>query len=166
MKRALLVITLGLLAAATMSRALAVAEPPSGAAVVADPPQAAAARSTFGYVDLFVDAGDAPLAAYQIDFHSTTGGLRIVGVEGGEHALYRDAPYYDPRAMQGDRVIIAAYAAGPREALPVGPVRVARVHVMYSSDADATLHATLDAAANFEGDAIDATIAWRKGQAQ
>lgn len=164
MKRTLLVITLGLLAAATM--AIAVAQPAGDPAVVADAPHAAAGRSAFGYVDLFVDAGDAPLAAYQIDFHSTTGGLRIVGVEGGEHELYRDAPYYDPRAMQGDRVIIAAYAAGPREALPVGPVRVARVHVMYSSDADATLHATLDAAANFEGDAIDATIAWRKGQTQ
>src|SRR5690349_6090513 len=42
-------------------------------------------RSRFCAVDIFIDSGSTPLAAYQVRFAVTNGLAKIVGIEGGEH---------------------------------------------------------------------------------
>ncbi|HKA89666.1 MAG TPA: hypothetical protein VKE22_18505 [Haliangiales bacterium] len=64
-----------------------------------------------------------PLAAYQVEI--TTAG-RIVGVEGGD-APFDAPPYYDPAALAGGRIILAAFST--ESALPAGRHRVAVLHV-------------------------------------
>src|SRR5690554_6874465 len=49
-------------------------------------PGAGAGAVRFAAVNLYVDSGEAPLAAWQIDFRDARGVVRIVGIEGGEHA--------------------------------------------------------------------------------
>jgi hypothetical protein len=81
----------------------------------------------FEAIDVFVDPAGKPLGAYQIEFRATVGDVKLVGVEGGAHDAYRRAPYYDARALQQSRIIIAAYSTDA--ALPLNKTRVARLHV-------------------------------------
>ena len=92
-----------------------------------DGPDAVAPTVRFAAVDVYIDAGDRPLAAYQFELSASAGEFKIVGIEGGEHAAFAEPPYYDPAALSRDRVIIAAFNTG--DDLPNGKVRVARVHV-------------------------------------
>jgi hypothetical protein len=82
----------------------------------------------FCAVDIFVDSGSTPLAAYQIHFAATNGVVKIVGIEGGDHPAFRQPPYYDPKAMQHDHVIIAAFSTLSPAELPTGKTRVATIH--------------------------------------
>ena len=52
-------------------------------------------------VDVFIDSGDTPLAAYQIDLKATSDGGRVLlaGIEGGEHAAFATPAFYDARAL-------------------------------------------------------------------
>lgn len=84
---------------------------------------------SFRVVDIFVDSGDRPLAAYQLEFTATQGAIRIAGIEGGEPAAFREPPHYDPRAIQGERVILAAFSTERSERLPQGRTRVASIHL-------------------------------------
>lgn len=83
----------------------------------------------FRAVDIFIDSKDQPLAAYQLEFKASKGEVKIVGIEGGEHERFRNPPYYDPQAMQQERVIIAAFNTAPAPALPTGRTRIATIHV-------------------------------------
>ncbi len=91
-----------------------------------------AMQSGFVAIDIYIDSGNTPLAAYQFEF--TARGTKLVGVEGGEHAAFADAPYYDPAALadngnprQGERIIVAAFST--EHDLPTGRIRVARLHL-------------------------------------
>src|SRR5205809_7472661 len=86
-------------------------------------------RSRFCAVDIFIDSKSAPLAAWQIEFATTNGVAKIVGIEGGETQPFRNPPFYDPKAMQQDRVIIAGFSTEPARKLPVGKIRVATIHL-------------------------------------
>src|SRR5258708_11805614 len=66
-------------------------------------------RSRFCAVDIFVDSGSTPLAAYQLSFAVTNGLAKIVGIEGGEHAAFRQPPFYDPKAIQNEIAILASF---------------------------------------------------------
>lgn len=111
----------------------------------------------FDAIDIFVESGEEPLAAYQIEFLSESEGVIFVGVEGGGHPAFARAPYYDPAAMNNNRVILAAFNAG--EDLPSGRVRVARVHVsMQQSPGSRRFQTTLMASATREGREIPADI--------
>lgn len=79
----------------------------------------------FQAVELFVDSGDTPLAAWQIELTIPDG--TIVGVEGGAAAPWRDAPRYDPEALMGGRIILAAFTLA--ENAPAGRLRIARLHL-------------------------------------
>jgi hypothetical protein len=105
----------------------------------------------FFALDVYVETGARPLAAYQFE---VTTGARIVGVEGGEPACFRAAPYYDPAALQGGRIIVAAFTldADP----PAGRVRVARLHMMESGEAK--FETKLVVAAAPGGERFDARI--------
>ena len=111
----------------------------------------------FKAIDVFVDSKDQLLAAYQFELHATAGDVKIVGIEGGEHAAYKQAPFYDPKAMMRDRVIVAAYSTSGD--LPAGKTRVARVHVRVAGDVEAKYELKLTASASKEGKSIAAATA-------
>src|SRR5436190_830885 len=86
-------------------------------------------RSRFCAVDIFIDSKSAPLAAWQLEFAATNGVAKIVGIEGGDAEPFRNPPFYDPKAMQQDRVIIAAFSTEAPAKLPAGKTRVATIHL-------------------------------------
>ncbi|MCB9876622.1 MAG: hypothetical protein H6835_03380 [Planctomycetes bacterium] len=101
---------------------------------------------TFATLDVLVDAGDHQLAAWQLDVTLAT--ALLVGIEGGTDAAFRDAPRYDPAALQGGRVVLAALADAQQQ-LPNGRVLVARLHVMAPDGAvDHTVRGVVAASAD------------------
>ena len=109
----------------------------------------------FVWFDVVIDAGDRSLAAYQVDIRPATGAALIAGVEGGRAAPFDHPPYYDPKALQSQRVILAAYSTAGVDVLPTGRVRVARVHVMVEGAENPTFTAKLTACADVAGRAIE-----------
>lgn len=90
---------------------------------------------TFRAVDLFVDSGNQPLAAYQLSFACAAGDAKIVGIEGGEHTAFAEPPHYDPKAMQNNRVVVAAFNTASVGQLPRGRTRIATIHIQTSANA-------------------------------
>jgi ketosteroid isomerase-like protein len=141
MKRTLVVLVLSLLMAGTLS---------------AQEAEAPGEATRFRAYNVVLDSGDVALGAYQLDVAATSGDVKIVGIEGGEHAAFARPPYYDPKAMQGDRVILAAFST--QKDLPKGKTRVARIHVQVTGDAPVAFAATLAAAASADGTKIEAKL--------
>jgi hypothetical protein len=84
----------------------------------------------FAPVEIWLDTADQPLAAYQLEFSpANTGNVKIVGIEGGEPAVFAEPPYYDPASMIRERVIIADFSTAKADALPRGRFRIATIHV-------------------------------------
>jgi len=115
----------------------------------AEPAATRPAAVRFTSVAVYVDSGDTPLAAYQVEVMAKGGDVKIVGVEGGAHQAFADAPRYDPAALKGGRIIIAAFNTG--KDLPTGRTRVATVHVVISGDAKPVYNVTLTTAADADG---------------
>ena len=115
----------------------------------------------FEAVDVYVDSGTQALAAYQFELTAKDGKAAIVGVEGGEHPAFKEAPYYDPAALQRDRIIIGAFNTG--RDLPTGRTRVARVHLQVSGGEKPVYTVTLNVAASSEGARIPATATVEQG---
>jgi hypothetical protein len=107
-------------------------------------------------VDIYVDSKGKPLAAYQLEFAATNGNPKIVGIEGGEHPAFRDPPHYDPKAMQQERVIIAAFSTMPESQLPSGRVRVATIHVQFAGHGNPQLAANVNVIADARGNTVNA----------
>lgn len=126
----------------------------------------AAAQSTqpvvrFEAVDVIVDPQGQSLGAYQIEFKAT-GGVKLVGVEGGESEAYRKAPYYDPKALQQSRIIIAAFSTD--SSLPTVRTRVARLHLQISGDAKPEYELRLMVAGDKDAKPIDAVASYAPHQ--
>ena len=121
----------------------------------------AAGKVRFEPVDVYVDSGAVPLAAYQFELKATAGRVAIVGLEGGEHAAFKDAPYYDPKALMKDRVVVAAFYTG--RDLPHGRTRIARLHMQVSGDEKPAYAVKLVVAASADGKKIPATLSIDKG---
>jgi hypothetical protein len=124
-----------------------------------------AAGDRFRPVAVYVDAGNAPLAAYQVDI--TVGdaepAAKIVGVEGGDVDVFRAAPYYDPAALQGGRIVIAAFTTDVDP--PRGRIRVATLHFFEPAGCMPAYRARLVVAVAADGAAIhdidaSVTLAW------
>ena len=113
----------------------------------------------FQAIDVMIDPGDVPLAAYQFEFLTRKGDVELIGVEGGDHAAFREAPYYDPAALYNDRVIVAAFHTGGD--LPTGRTRVARLHLVVSGEGEPQFDIRLEVAATRDGTRIaaEATVA-------
>lgn len=114
----------------------------------------------FQAVDIYLDS-ETPIAAYQIEVQVITGDATIVGVEGGTPPL--DAPpYYDPAALAGGRIILAAFDTAAT--LPPGHHRIATVHFR-EQGGPVTYHAELATAGDAEGQrcSASASIEARKG---
>jgi hypothetical protein len=110
----------------------------------------------FAAVDIYVDSAGVQLAAYQIELTAAAGDVAIVGIEGGEHAAFADPPYYDPQALNDDRLIIAAF--NTEDELPTGRNRVARVHVQITGPIEPEYNVALTVAAGADGVQIEAEV--------
>jgi hypothetical protein len=118
----------------------------------------ASAPAGFRIVDVFVDSSDRALAAYQVEIHATENSVRIVGIEGGEAAAFREPPYYDPKAIQGERVILAAFSTEPADRLPTGRTRVASLHLQVLGDVPPSYSIRLKTAATEGAQRIAAKV--------
>ncbi len=91
----------------------------------------ASAEVTFRPVDVYVDSGETPLAAYQVEIRYDKSHIKIVGLEGGETRVFNEAPYYDRAGLEKGRIVIAAFVPEDvdLEEAPAGRTRVARLHL-------------------------------------
>ena len=116
----------------------------------------------FTTVDLFVDPHGNALAAYQLEFVADPARVTLVGIEGGEHPAYHQPPYYDPKALSGNRVILAALSTASE--LPNARTRVATLHLRVSGGSDEPKYqAKLEVAGNREGKPIAADVTVGQG---
>ena len=136
------------------------------AGLLAQQPADEEGRTRFCAVDIFVDSGSTPLAAYQLVFAATNGIAKIVGIEGGEHPAFHQPPFYDPKAMQHDRVIIASFSTEPPTTLPVGKTRVATIHFQTTEDSLPQFEIQLQTAGDSQGNKIPATASFEQRKTQ
>ena len=132
------------------------------AGLLAQQPATEEGRSRFGAVDIYVDSGSTPLAAYQIELAVTNVPARIVGIEGGEHAAFAPPPYFDSAAMQHERVILAAFSTRPAPELPSGQTRIATIHLQVLSDRDPQCSLQVQTAAGPDGTKIPLTVVYKQ----
>jgi hypothetical protein len=108
-------------------------------------------RARFCAVDIYLDSGSTPLAAYQLEFSATNRMAKIVGIEGGEPVAFRNAPFYDPKALQHERVIVAAFSTLSASQLPAGKCRVATIHLQIPTGMEPGFTVKLRTAADAQG---------------
>ena len=116
----------------------------------------------FAPLHIYIDSGNSSLAAYQFELKATAGQIKIVGVEGGKHQAFKEAPYYDPAALAKDRIIIAAFSTGSN--LPKGQTRIATIHLQIIGDAEPEYELKLVVAGDADGKEIPAEISFEKGE--
>jgi len=113
----------------------------------------------FEAVEIYVDSGAAPLAAWQVELTEANGRMTVVGIENGVDKAFAEAPHYDRSAVEAgeaDRVIVAAYSLSPESALPRGRTRVTTVHVQITGAGEPHYHLRLVAAGDEAGHPIAA----------
>jgi hypothetical protein len=116
----------------------------------------------FAPLHVYLDSGNKSLAAYQFELKAATGQIKIVGVEGGQHKAFEEAPYYDPAALANDRIIIAAFNTGSE--LPKGRTRIATIHLQIIGDAEPDYELMLTVAADADANEIPAKISFDRGE--
>lgn len=116
----------------------------------------------FAPLHIYLDSGNKPLAAYQFELKAPAGQIKIVGVEGGQHKAFEEAPYYDPAALANDRIIIAAFNTGGE--LPKGRTRIATIHLQIIGDAEPDYELKLIVAGDADANEIPAKISFEKGE--
>ncbi|MFB0555698.1 MAG: hypothetical protein ACETWQ_20525 [Phycisphaerae bacterium] len=119
-------------------------------------------RVRFAPLHIYLDSGNKSLAAYQFELKAVTGQIKIVGVEGGQHKAFKEAPYYDPAALANDRIIIAAFNTGSE--LPTGRTRIATIHLQIIGDAEPDYELKLVVAGDADAKEIPAEISFEKGE--
>ena len=119
-------------------------------------------RVRFAPLHIYLDSGNKSLAAYQFELKAAAGQVKIVGVEGGQHAAFKEAPYYDPAALANDRIIIAAFNTGSE--LPKGRTRIATIHLQIIGEAEPDYELKLTVAADADAKEIPAKITFEKGE--
>ena len=131
----------------------------------------ASAEVSFRPVDVYVDAGRVALGAYQVQITYNKARIKIAGLEGGETAAYRDAPYYDSDGLTRGRIVVASFVrkgVSDRN-VPSGRTRVARLHVQVDSrcpeDALRGMTIRLIVAADMKGRRTrgNASLIWTNG---
>jgi hypothetical protein len=105
-------------------------------------------EARFTAVEVWIDS-PRPLAAWQVEVRTSA---QVVGVEAGQAPA--EPPFYDPRALQGGRIVLAAFTTDA--APPGGRVRVALLHLRETGTAE--LSSKLVAAAAPGGARLDAKV--------
>lgn len=108
----------------------------------------------FAAIDVRIDPAGKPLAAYQIEFVADASRVKLVGIEGGDDKAFAQPPYYDPSALNQNRVIVAAFNTG--KDLPHAAFRAARLHVQITGSQAPKWEAKLIVAAGADGQNIPA----------
>ncbi len=103
----------------------------------------------FTTVDVVLDSGTASLAAWQIEVEDPARRAKVVGIEGGAHAAFREPARYDPRALATGRIVLAAFTLD--DDVPVGATRVATLHLEVSGEEPVHLTCEVQAAADPTG---------------
>jgi len=116
----------------------------------------------FAPLHIYLDSGDRSLAAFQFELKATAGQIEIVGVEGGDHKVFSEAPYYDPAALAQDRIIIAAFNTG--QDLPTGRTRIATIHLQIAGPVEPHYELNLTVAGDADGEKIPAKLTCEKGE--
>ena len=116
----------------------------------------------FAVFDVFVDSGAEHLAAYQLKISDEKAAVKILSVEGGEHASFAQPPKFDGKAIQRDVIKIAAFSLDAREKLPSGRVRVASLHVEIGPGLTPDWKAVVEAAGGAGGTKISAAVSISK----
>jgi hypothetical protein len=127
-------------------------------------PAPTTADASFRYVDVFIDPHGTPLAAYQFELRATAGDVKLVGVEGGDHAAFARPPYYDTRALLTERIVVAAFNTGSE--LPSAKTRVARLMVRTAGPAAPKYDVILEVAGAADAAPIHANISISEGAAR
>jgi len=117
-------------------------------------------------MDIFIDSGSTPLAAYQLVFAATNGVAKIVGIEGGEHPAFRQPPFYDPKAIQHERVIIASFSTAPAADLPTGKTRIATIHLQTTGNQLPHFELRLQTAGDSQGKKVTALASFEERKTQ
>jgi len=115
----------------------------------------------FAPLHIYLDTGNRPLAAFQFELKAAAGQIKIVGVEGGQHKAFKEAPYYDPAALANDRIIIAAFNTS--HDLPKGRTRIATIHLQITGDVEPEYELNLTVAADADGKELPAKIGFERG---
>lgn len=115
----------------------------------------------FDTVRIQIDTGEAGLAGYQLRADFGKSDARIVGIEGGDGPAFATPPHYDPRALRGGEVVLAALAAG--DDLPTGRTTVAVLHVESAAGGRGPLELSELVAVGADGAAIEATLVSSNG---
>ena len=118
--------------------------------------------SRFKVIDVYIDSGPMPLAAYEFEFKATAGDVQIVGIERGDNHNFRDPPYYDPAGLSKNRVIIGSF--NTTDELPTQRSRVARLHLHISGDTRPQYALSLIVAGSREGNPIAASVSFKEGE--
>jgi len=116
----------------------------------------------FAPLHIYIDSGNKSLAAYQFELKAVAGQIKIVGVEGGRHEAFKEAPYYDPAALAKDRIIIAAFSTGSD--LPKGRTRIATIHLQIIGETEPQYELKLTVAGDADAKEIPAEITFEKGE--
>jgi hypothetical protein len=115
----------------------------------------------FRQLPIYIDSNDQPLAAYQIELVVESNDAQIVGVEGGEHPAFKNPPYYDPKALMGGRIVLAAFSTA--KDLPKGRNQMLSVHVRESSE-HPVYRLKLIAAADAQGKPIEVKLSFESNE--
>ena len=136
------------------------------AGLLAQQPALEEGRSRFRAVDIYVDSGSTPLAAYQLEFAATNGVAKIVGIEGGEHPAFRQPPFYDPKALQHERVIIASFNTASATDLPAGKTRIATIHYQTTEAQPPRFELKLQTVGDAQGNKLPAQASFEERKTQ
>ncbi len=128
-----------------------------------EPGEQAGNGPRFVSLNVVVDSGDKPLAAWQLEFSAKQGMVSVVGVGNGQHPAYDQPPHYDPRAMRQDRIIMAAYSTAEAEKLPTGKTVVATINLMIEGPQPAVFESKMVAAADAGGERLNANLIIEEG---
>lgn len=139
---------------------------PFEARVAPSPPpqERATSPSSFTWVDVWVDSGQTPLAAWQVKVRATEGQVSLVGVEGVDFPDARKAPWFDEKARGGSEVIVASFSPQESLQLPRGRVCVARLHLEVRGSTAPRFAAEAVTAATFGGARFPITVNVVKGK--
>ena len=136
------------------------------AGLLAQQPAIEEGRLRFGAVDIYVHSRSTPLAAYQLEFAATNGVAKIVGIEGGEHPAFRQPPFYDPKAIQHECVIIASFNTAAAADLPAGKTRVATIHYQTTEAQPPRFELKLQTAGDAQGNKLPAQASFEERKTQ
>jgi hypothetical protein len=125
---------------------------------------AAEGEREFSTLQVQIDTSAAELSAWQLRAEFVDPETRIVGIEGGSDAAFAEAPHYDPRALNGGEIILAALST--HQILPAGRITVAVLHVEHASENPPRLKVIDLIAVGPDGNETPATVLQENGEAR